>query len=136
MPALPRAGEVSAVHHAPQFHVTRFRALLDTGADGTSICSHVARSQNLVQMGRRTVIGIGGPNKHFTWSAFLGFFFPQDADFEGDAAQSTGFFMVPDALLAVEIPDNQWFDVLIGRDILTQFDFTIKRGGIFELNLR
>lgn len=136
MPALPVAGEVGPFHQAPAFNVTRFRALLDTGADGTSICSHVARSQNLMPMGKRTVIGVGGSNKHLTWGAFLGFFFPQDADFEGDAGQSTGFFMVPDALLAVEIPDNQWFDVPIGRDILTQFDFTIKRGGIFELDLR
>jgi hypothetical protein len=134
-PIPPRTTEVSASQDAPAFHVTRLRALLDTGADGTSISYTVARTHNLVNYGKRTVIGVGGPNTHDTWAAHLGIFYQQESDFEGDNHHTEGLFVLPGALMAVEIPDNQWFDIILGRDVLTQFDFSIRKGGRWELVL-
>lgn len=135
-PVLPRPGEVRPVPEPSVFSFTPLKALLDTGADGTSITRRVARSHNLEHLGMRPVVGIGGPCHLNTWGTFVCFFFDQDADFEGDNHRATGAYILPDSLLAVEITDNDWFDVIIGRDVLTQFDFSIKRGGRWTLDLR
>jgi hypothetical protein len=60
---------------------------------------------------------------------YLGFF-PQTNVSDTDAS---GIHILDEPLLAVEIPDNQWFEVIIGRDVLTQCDFSMKRGGSFKL---
>lgn len=135
-PVLPRPGSVEPILSAPEFQLTPLRALLDTGADGTSISHSVARSHNLLTLGLRRVVGVGGSQLHPTWGAYLCFFFENEADFEGDGHSAKGAFLLDEPLLAVEIPDNQWFDVIVGRDVLTQFDFSIKRGGDWELVLR
>jgi len=46
----------------------------------------------------------------------------------GDNHRSKNIFILPEPLLAVEIPDNRWFDVIIGRDVLNRFEFNMKRG--------
>ena len=135
IPLPPMVGEVAAVAQTHAFDVTPLRALLDTGADGTSISSTVARTQNLINYGKRTVIGFGGSGLHNTWGTYIGFLFGQDADFEGDYHKAKGLFMFPEPQLAVEMPPNGWFDVIIGRDILTHFDFRMFRGGRWELDL-
>jgi hypothetical protein len=134
-PALPGHGPVEPSAGPSPFNVTSLRALLDTGADGTSISTEVARSHQLRSYGRRTVVGIGGPGKHLTWGVYVGFLFDSRVDFEGDGSSAQSVFMVPDPKLAVEIPSNSEFDVIIGRDILTMFDFTMKRGGNWSLDL-
>jgi hypothetical protein len=75
------------------------------------------------------VIGVGGSNFHRTWAVYLGFF-PQEASSFDDRG---GIHIMDEPLLAVEIPDNKWFDVIIGRDVLNLCDFSLKRGGDFEL---
>lgn len=134
-PVLPKPGTVRPVPELHSFTVTDLVALLDTGADGTSITQSVARSHSLENRGKRSVVGAGGINIHNTWITFLAFIHDIDADFEGDQHQAQGLFIVSDALMAIEIPDNKWFDVIIGRDVLTRYDFHIRRGGYWELNL-
>jgi len=68
------------------------------------------------------------------WGIFLGFFYETDADFEGDNHTAPGFFMHPDALLAVEIDDFEHFDVIVGRDVLQHYRFTSFKG-TFELEI-
>lgn len=36
---------------------------------------------------------------------------------------------------AVEIADNRWFELIVGTDTLQRFDFTLKKGGDFTLDL-
>lgn len=134
-PVLPRPEVVTPQLLVPEFPVTPLRALLDTGADGTSISHSVARSHRLENLGLRPVVGVGGVQLHPTWAAFLCFFYQVSADFEGDGHVATGAFVVDEPLLAVEIPHNRWFDVIVGRDVLTKFDFFIRRGGDWELHL-
>ena len=135
MPALPVPTEVGAVSASPSLSVIQCRALLDTGADGTSICRMLAQSSQLRSYGKRPVIGINGQNYHRTWGLYLGFFIPAAA-LQGSLSTTTPLFhILPEPLLAIEIPDNQWFEVIIGRDILQQCDFSLKRGGTFELDI-
>ena len=95
----------------------------------------VAQNHQLTNLGRRDVVGIGGLVRKRTWGVFVGFLFDHDSDFEGDNHRAKSIFAVPDAKLAVELPPNDWFDVIIGRDILTMYDFYLKRGGDWELHL-
>jgi hypothetical protein len=120
LPALPTPSTLSNVGEVSEFAVIQCRALIDTGADGTSLCTMLARSSGLKSYGKRAVIGINGQNYHRTWGLYLGFFSPT-------------LHILPEPLLAIEIPDNQWFEVIIGRDVLQLCDFTLKRGGDFEL---
>lgn len=135
-PVLPRPDEVRPIADNASFSITPLKALLDTGADGTSISRRVARDHRLEHLGMRPVVGVGGQHYLNTWVTFLCFFFDQEADFEGDNHTTQGIFILPDPLLAIEIDNNEWFDVIIGRDVLTRFDFSLKRGGRWELHLR
>ena len=126
---------VTPVAKQPSFPVTRLIALLDTGADGTCITSSVARSHSLRNYGMEWVVGIGGGEPRNSWGMHLGFYYENDADFEGDQHTASALFVVGDPLLAVEIPDKADFDVIIGRDVLTQFGFHLKKGGEWEMDL-
>jgi hypothetical protein len=128
LPALPRPDEVGQSSVGSELHMVQCRALLDTGADGTSISSLLARSSGLRSYGKQLVVGINGQNYHRTWGMYLAFFVPNE-----QGAPSPHLF--PDPLLAIEIPDNQWFEIIIGRDILQQCNFSLKRGGTFELEI-
>ena len=79
-------------------------------------------------MGLRPAFGIGGNETLPTWLTFLSFFFDEEADFEGDNHTSTGVFIYPRPLLALEIRDFEEFDVIIGRDVLSDYQFNIDRG--------
>lgn len=129
MSALPNNGPVSATIHAEPFNIVQCRALIDTGADGTSIVCSLARTSGFRSLGKRSVIGVGGSNFHRTWAVYLGFFPHEPPSFDDQG----GIRILDEPLLAVEIPDNQWFDIIIGRDVLNQCDFSLKRGGDFEL---
>jgi hypothetical protein len=65
----------------------------------------------------------------------LGFYYEADADFEGDRHTASGLFVLGESVLAAEIPDKADFDVIIGRDILTQFGLNLKKGGEWEMEL-
>jgi Aspartyl protease len=127
-PVLPRPGEVRPMAEPSSFQMTPLRALLDTGADGTSITRSVAKAHNLQYAGLRPAIGIGGQETLPTWLTFLSFFFDQDADFEGDNHVTTGVFIFPRPLLALEIRDFAEFDAIIGRDVLAEYDFSSVKG--------
>lgn len=43
--------------------------------------------------------------------------------------------MLSEPHIAIEIQDNLGFEVIIGRDILTLGNFTLRRGGEFEFEL-
>lgn len=134
-PALPRPGGVTPALEIPQFPVTRLMALLDTGADGTCITSATARSHNLERLGLAPVVGIGGVEMRPTWGMFLCFYFDQEADFEGDQHQAKGLFMIDEPLVAVDIPLDGEFDVIVGRDILQKYGINFKPGGEWEMVL-
>lgn len=129
MSALPKNGPVAATAQAEPFNIIQCRALIDTGADGTSIVRSLARTSGFRSLGKRPVVGVGGSNFHRTWAVYLGFF-PEEVQ---NLDQQGGPRILDEPLLAVEIPDNQWFEVIIGRDVLNQCDFSLKRGGDFEL---
>lgn len=136
LPVLPKLESVGATAAAAELQILECRGLLDTGADGTSVCRSVALAAGLRSYGKRPVVGVGGLAYHRTWGAYLGFF--TDAADEGVSSLIAGSrapHVLGEPLLAIEIPDNLGFEVIIGRDILGLGTFTIRRGGDFELHL-
>lgn len=125
LPALPSVAPISSDAASSRLDMLECRALLDTGADGTSVCQSVARAARLRSFGKRSVVGIGGQNYHRTWGLYLGFL----------AGENASPFVLAEPLLAVEIPDNGWFEVIVGRDILTKGTFIMRPGGEFEFDL-
>ena len=112
------------------------RALLDTGADGTSVCASVARAAGLRYLGKRPVVGIGGQNYHRTWATRIGFFLDEEgADIGNPLSNHGNLFVLEEPVLAVQIPDNSRFEVIIGRDILCKGTFIMRPNGSFELDL-
>jgi len=79
-------------------------------------------------MGLRAARGIGGRERLPTWMTALSFFYPEDADFEGDNHVTTNVFIFPRPLLALEIRDFDEFDVIIGRDVLADYQFNSNKG--------
>lgn len=90
-----------------------------------SVCKSVAQAAGLRYYGKMPVVGIGGQNYHRTWVSYLGFF-PEEEQPP---------FLLAEPILAVEIPDNSWFEVIIGRDVLMKGTFIMRPGGAFEFDL-
>lgn len=133
---IPNKAPVSGFSDGQKLQTLECRALLDTGADGTSVCATVARAAGLRYLGKRPVVGIGGQNYHRTWATRIGFFLDEQETEIGNPLSSHGnLFVLQEPVLAVQIPDNSWFEVIIGRDILCKGTFIMRPNGSFELEL-
>lgn len=115
----------------PEFNVRPYRALLDTGADITCICDHVVSERRLRPYGFERMVGALGPSLHQTYIISVGIVCG-DQDGSGDSER--GLFQL-EPMEAAVIRDNQWFDILIGTDVLSQHEFTLTKGGGFRLTL-
>lgn len=113
------------------FKVHPFRALLDTGADITCLCDHVVSECRLKPYGFERMIGALGPSLHATYIVRIGILCGDQSDPD---ATARGLFQL-EPLEAAVIRDNQWFDIIIGTDVLANHEFTLTRGGGFRLDL-
>lgn len=133
--ALPRPDAVSAVSQSPSFSVKHYRALLDTGADITCLCDHVAAECALEPYGLVMMTGSNGQNRHPSYIIHLGILCQEASDFEGQVETTTTLFQLPEPFEAAAIRDNQWFDIIIGTDIIVQHELTLQKGGSFVFSL-
>lgn len=133
--AVPTPSSVSANPAPLVFPVRHYRALLDTGADVTCLCDHVVKEAGLRSYGMMQMRGGNGPSIHITYIVQIGIWCSEMADFEGDDNETRSLFQLPDPYEAPAIRDNQWFDVIIGTDVLSKCDFHLRPGGAFTLTL-
>lgn len=117
------------------FPIRPYRALLDTGADVTCLCDRVVKEARLSPSGIIHMIGGNGPSNHMTYIIQIGILCQEIIDFEGNGETNRTLFQLPDMYEAPCIRDNRWFDVIIGTDILKNYEFTLKKGGGFSLIL-
>jgi hypothetical protein len=125
--------EFSSPPVARSLPVRPYRALLDTGATISCICKHVVKSMQLRPYGRIPMIGSTGQSYHRTYIITLGLMYGGD-ETAGYGADPSSLYQV-DAGEVAEIENNNWFDLIIGTDILTRFTFTLHKGGSFTLDL-
>ena len=129
--ALPAPPEISTHGLNNAFHVHQFRALLDTGADITCLCDHVVAECRLKAYGFERMIGALGPSLHATYIVRIGILCGDQNDPD---SSDRGLFQL-EPLEAAVIRDNQWFDLIIGTDVLANHEFKMIRGGGFQLDL-
>jgi len=77
------------------------------------------------------MIGALGPSLHQTYIVRIGIVCGDEADPHG---ADRGLFQL-EPLEAAVIRDNQWFDLIIGTDVLSHHEFALTRGGGFTLTL-
>src|SRR3569623_15482 len=129
--ALPAPPEVSPDSATNQFLIRHFRALLDSGADITCLCDHVVRDCSLRPYGFERIVGAVGPSLHETYIVKIGIICGAYTNPDDNAR---GLFQL-EPLEAAVIRDNQWFDIIIGTDVLSHHEFALTRGGGFRLTL-
>jgi hypothetical protein len=129
--ALPAPPEIAPHGAGNSFQVRHFRALLDTGADITCLCDHVVTECRLKPYGFERMIGALGPSLHATYIVKIGILCGDQNDPD---ASARGLFQL-EPLEAAVIRDNQWFDIIIGTDVLANHEFALTRGGGFRLDL-
>ena len=120
---------------AATFSARHYKALIDTGADITCLCDHVVKECGLRSYGLANLIGGSGSNKHTTHIVRIGIICEESHDFEGESHVAQMLFQIPEPVNVVAIRDNGWFDVIIGTDILTNYEFRMLKGGRFTLIL-
>jgi len=133
--AIPNPSSVSPFSTEQKFPLRYYRALLDTGADITCLCERVVRETNLSPYGMMNMTSGMGTAPTITYIIQLGIWCQEPLDFEGDGQFTRTLFWLEEAYEAPRIKDNQWFDVIIGTDILSQYDFHLRKGGEFTLTL-
>lgn len=129
--ATPAPRAVSAATEPAPFEVQPYRALLDTGANITCLCDHVVTERRLRPYGFERMVGALGPSLHQTYIVRIGIVCGDQSDPHGI---DRGLFQL-EPLEAAVIRDNQWFDLIIGTDVLSRHEFALTRGGGFLLTL-
>lgn len=128
--ALNEPSSVQPYGQSTPFNLRPYRALLDTGADLTCLCDHVVAECKLRAVGFERMIGAVGPSLHSIYIVRIGILCGDLVD-----PQGTRSLFQLEPLQAANIRDNQWFDLIIGTDVLSQHEFTLTRGGGFKLTL-
>jgi hypothetical protein len=120
----------------PELPIRHYRALIDTGAEGTCLTESVIRENRLVSAGKILVQSAGIRRIHRRYLVDIAFWYPTTTD-DGDAEgvqRAHGYFGAG-TYLAIDIENNDNFDVIIGMDILTKCDFAMWRNGNFTLRM-
>lgn len=115
---------------APAFSVLSepVKALLDTGATNTSISPQAVQRLGLSFVGRKHVVTANGYRRAKCFS-FRVAMINLTAD---PGAAGSPFFVLPDPIAGTELNADQFtFDILLGMDVISQGDLTIRRDGSF-----
>lgn len=114
------------------FEYFPFMALVDTGARRTCVSQNVVQQVGLQRCGRVDVWNIKRSETHWTYLFNLAFL-PTHDDAGELSVQS--WFGYDAEIEGIDVGNHPYFDVLIGMDVLSKFDFCIFRSGAFQIQL-
>lgn len=97
------------------------RALLDTGASSCGIARDIATRLDLPSIGKQPIFTAGGLIQSERYLFRVGF--PQESSFPFIFDDITGF----------ELTDTSAFQAVLGMDVLSHCDFTMRRDGSCSL---
>jgi hypothetical protein len=130
---LPRPSALQPVNQPLQIPIVRYRALVDTGAQITAITERAAVENGLVSHSLSSIVSGGGTRLHRHFSFFLSV---ECVSVEpGDAHPRSTIYVLPEPQDAIEIEDNQMFDVIVGMNILKRCDMQFDRYGKFIIEI-
>ncbi|MEK7265977.1 MAG: retropepsin-like aspartic protease [Pseudomonadota bacterium] len=105
------------------------RALVDTGATATSISPGAASRLNLRPAGRRDVMTANGVRRSRSYEFQIAILSAEDAS----GSEPAPFYVLPQGVHGNELmADAFTFDILLGMDVISQGDLTIRRDGTFS----
>lgn len=133
LPFLPESQPVQSTSEPISLNVEASRALIDTGAQLTCITKTAILKHGLNQIGVKEIAGVGGQNLHRVVLFHLGVNCESANQFDEQGQKN--LFIFPEPQLAVEIPDNSEFDVIIGMNILGRCQWSYEKSSGFILNL-
>jgi hypothetical protein len=115
--------------------IGRFRALIDTGATDTMITRRVVSSLGLEPVNRLPFQSAEGRKWRTGYLFHVAFYGanPSTGDSEEDGVpRYHTIFTWPKSINGGEIDDEPSFDVLLGMDIISTGDLSIKKDGTFR----
>ena len=100
------------------------KALIDTGATSTSVSPQVAQTLRLRPSGKRDVMTANGLRRAR--------FFEFHVAMLGQGEAATPFYLLPKTAKGDELNSDRFvFDILLGMDVISQGDLSIRRDGTF-----
>jgi hypothetical protein len=131
VPAAPPVGPSAAPVQIP---IREYRALIDTGAQRTCLTKATVAKERLIAHGKRPIQNVHSANVHRLFYVNLGFWCDDPAPL-GAQESHKSYFALPEPTEAIDIASNNWFDAIVGMDVLSRYDLTIERTGHFQLRL-
>jgi len=105
-----------------------YRALIDTGAQMTCITNRAILENGLQCVGRQQIVGVNGPDSHGVYCFHIGF----ECEATDRFSTARTYYQWEEPQIAVDLPDNGMFDVIIGMNILGRGDLRFSRDGTFS----
>lgn len=100
------------------------RALVDTGATSTSISPEAVQRLGLQSIGKRDIMTANGPRRARAYNFRVALV--------GNSPGASPFYILPRAIIGAELNSEKFaFDILLGMDVISQGDLTIRRNGTF-----
>lgn len=110
---------------APSVFSEPVKALIDTGATSTSVSPQVAQTLKLRPSGKRDVMTANGLRR----ARFFEFHVAMLCRGEG----ATPFYLLPRTVKGDELNSDRFvFDILLGMDVISQGDLSIRKDGTFS----
>ena len=129
---LPLAIAPSTPTEAPPHFPARFEqcnGLVDTGATRSAVSARLVHLLDLPVVGKRAIASARSENMHNLHLIRMGLYLPTN-----NGAPTYPYFL--DGIFEViDWADHPWFDVLIGMDVVSLCNLTLRRTGTFSLDL-
>ena len=110
---------------APSVFSEPVKAQIDTGATSTSVSPQVALALRLRPSGKRDVMTANGLRRAR--------FFEFHVAMLGKGEGATPFYMLPRTVKGDELNSDRFvFDILLGMDVISQGDLSVRRDGTFS----
>jgi hypothetical protein len=132
-PIYPKVTRPDSFSMSDPVRLEYLRGLIDTGAQRTSITPQAAKKLGLTPTGQVRIQGVGGAKPHLLYLFKLGFVDLRKNEIGSIAPHS---FFVEKIIEGPEFDcgPEPYFDILIGMDLLSVCDLTIKRDGNFLIS--
>lgn len=132
-PFVPETYEVAPTQPHVEVPIQEYRALIDTGAQRTCLTRKTIVTESLVPHSKKPIQNVNDAHLHGLYWANLGFWAERLED-DGSSGERT-YFALPAPVEVIDIANNNWFDAIIGMDILQHYDLRFEGSGSFHLRL-
>jgi hypothetical protein len=132
-PFVPAPTEVNGLDVPMEIMINPYRALIDTGAQRTCLTQKTINTEGLLCHGKRMLRNVHSDAMHRLHHANIGFWANGRTDIVDEVNKS--YYAWDRPIEVMNIADNEYFDAIIGMDVLENFTLKFEKGGSFEIVL-